>query len=266
MYSLDGQPPPGVRKSLKEKKYSARSDIMKKPSPVVLVPVLFALIGLIAPAAGAYEESTVPDGGTIKGTVVFNGTIPMRKIIPTKDMEVCGGMREDPEVMIGSGNHVMEAVVYLKDIQKGKQWVKPKKTPELVNHNCRFEPHVQVVPTGMDIAILNSDPVLHNTHGFLIKSTVFNVAMPKQGMRVERPLKRPGLLRVECDSHGWMLAWLYVADNPYYAVTGKDGSFTISDVPPGNYTLVVWQEHAGAKEIPVAVKAKATTTVPVEIK
>src|SRR3990172_5506490 len=183
--------------------------------------VLFALICLFAPAAGAYEESAVPDGGIIKGTVAFNGPVPTRKIIPTKDSEVCGGTREDPEVILGSGNQVMEAVVYLKDVQKGKKWVKPKKTPELNNHNCRFEPHVQVVPMGMDVVILNSDPVLHNTHGFLIKSTVFNVAMPKQGMRVERPIRKPGIVRVECDAHGWMLAWIYAADNPYYAVTGK---------------------------------------------
>jgi hypothetical protein len=63
-----------------------------------------------------------------------------------------------------------------------------------------------------------------------------------------------------------MLAWIYVADNPYYAVTGKDGSFTIRDVPPGQYTMVVWQEHTGATEVPVTVKAKGTANIPVEIK
>jgi hypothetical protein len=86
--------------------------------------------------------------------------------------------------------------------------------------------------------------------------------MPKQGMKVERPLKKPGLVRVECDSHGWMLAWIYVADNPYYAVTDKEGKFTIANVPPGNYTMVIWQEHTGSKEVPVTVKARETVTVP----
>jgi uncharacterized protein (DUF2141 family) len=90
--------------------------------------------------------------------------------------------------------------------------------------------------------------------------------MPKQGMQVEKLLRKPGIVRIECDSHGWMLAWIYVADNPYYAVTGKNGSFTIPDVPPGQYTLVVWQEHTGATEIPVTVKPKETTSVPVTIK
>jgi hypothetical protein len=90
--------------------------------------------------------------------------------------------------------------------------------------------------------------------------------MPKQGMRVERPIRKPGIVRVECDAHGWMLAWIYAADNPYYAITGRDGTFSIPAVPPGEYTMVVWQEYTGSMEMPVTVKANETVTVPVEIK
>lgn len=227
----------------------------------------FALAGaaFLSPA-WSYEEIQVANGGTIKGKVSYTGDVPMRKIIPTKDPQVCGSVRNEPQVLVGPGKGVAGAIVYLKDVQKGKPWDKPKETPTLNNHNCSFEPHVQVIPVGMNVAILNSDPVLHNTHGFLIKATVFNLAMPKQGMRVEKPLKRPGMVRVECDVHGWMLAWIYVADNPYAVLTGKDGTFTITNVPPGEYTMVVWQEHTGPKEMPVSVKPKETKNVPVEIK
>jgi hypothetical protein len=229
--------------------------------------LLLALaVVLAAPNAWSYEETTVADGGSITGKVTYSGSVPMRKIIPTKDQEICGGIRDEPQVLAGPDGGVADAIAYLKDVAKGKKWDKPKKSPVLDNRKCRFEPHVQVVPAGMNIAIHNSDPVLHNTHGFLIKATVFNVAMPKQGMSVEKPLRKPGIVRVECDAHGWMLAWIYVADNPYHAVTGKDGSFTIRDVPPGQYTLVVWQEYAGAQEIPVTVKPKEAVTVPVAIK
>jgi hypothetical protein len=233
---------------------------------IVLSFIIGAAAFLIAPAAWPYEEGPVPDGGTIKGKVTFSGTAPTRKIIPTKDQEVCGGIRDEPQVLVGPDGAVAEAVVYLKDVAKGKKWDKPKKSPVLDNRKCRFEPRVQVIPAGMNVAIHNSDPVLHNTHGFLIKATVFNVAMPKQGMSVEKPLRKPGIVRVECDAHGWMLAWIYVADNPYYAVTGKDGSFTISGVPPGQYAMVVWQEHAGTKEVPITVTSKGTVNVPVELK
>lgn len=230
------------------------------------LPLLFLPVLLISSGAWSYEGGPVSSGGTIKGKVTYAGSVPMRKIIPTKDQEVCGGIRDVPQVIVGPDNGVTDAIVYIKSVEKGKQWDKPKKTPTLNNHNCNFEPHIQVMQAGMNLSIVNSDPVLHNTHGFLIKATVFNVAMPKQGMSVERPIRKPGIVRVECDAHGWMLAWIYAADNPYYAQSGKDGSFTISDVPPGDYTLVVWQEYTGATEIPVTVKPKETTNIPVEIK
>jgi hypothetical protein len=226
------------------------------------------LLGLLtAAAAPAYEAVTVTDGGTIKGKVVFVGPPPpKKKVIPTKDKEACGsGVREVDQILLGPDKAIQEAVVYLKQIDKGKAWEKAAKPPAIDNVKCDFTPHVQVIPAG-DVEIVNSDPVLHNTHGFLGKATVFNVALPNQGQRIAKPLKKPGMVRVECDAHGWMLGWIYVADNPYYAVSAKDGSFTLTNVPPGSYTLVAWQEYAGTVEVPVTVKAKEVASVTVELK
>lgn len=231
---------------------------------------LFVTVGVLAapiPFAYSYQAVTVGDGGTIKGKVVFQGSPPpMKKIIPTKDQHVCGGIREEPQIVLAPDKGVQDVIVYLKKVEKGKAWVKPTKTPELNNLKCRFEPYVQAVPVGSELEIVNSDPVLHNTHGFYDRRTAFNVAMPKQGERVKSKLERPGLVRVECDAHGWMRGWIYVADNPYYAITSKDGTFTIADVPPGTYTLVTWQEYTGAMEIPVTVKGKEVVPVTVELK
>jgi hypothetical protein len=155
--------------------------------------------------------------------------------------------------------------VYLRDVRKGKAWTKPASTPEIVNRQCVFVPHVQALPLG-SLVIVNADPVMHNTHGFHDKATAFNVALPLKNQRIERPLKKPGLMRVECDAHGWMLAWIYVAENPYHAVTKKDGTFAISDVPPGAYTLVAWHEATGEVEVPVTVKAKEATQTTIELK
>ena len=227
------------------------------------------LLGLLVAAAPApaYEAVTVTDGGTIKGKVVFAGTPPpKKKVIPTKDKEACGsGVREVDQIVLGPDKAVQEAVVYLKQIDKGKAWEKPAKPPAIDNVKCDFVPHVQVIPAG-DVEIVNSDPVLHNTHGFLGKATVFNVALPNQGQRIAKPLKKPGMVRVECDAHGWMLGWIYVAETPYYAVSAKDGGFTLTNVPPGSYTLVAWQEYAGTVEVPITVKAKEVASVTVELK
>jgi len=228
---------------------------------------LVMLVGGLGASAVAYEAVAVADGGTIKGKVTFVGAPPAKKkIIPTKDKEACGSdPREVDQIIVGSDKAVQDAIVYLKQVAKGKAWEKPGKPPAIDNVKCDFKPHVQVIPAG-DIEIVNSDPVLHNTHGFLGKLTVFNVALPNQGQRIAKPLKKPGMVRVECDAHGWMLGWVYVAENPYYAVSAKDGTFTLTNVPPGSYTLVAWQEYTGAVEIPVTVKAKEVASVTVELK
>jgi hypothetical protein len=233
---------------------------------LALLLVLGLTLGSTAPAR-AYEIVQATDGGTIRGKVVFPGTPPpKRKVIPTKDREVCGSApREVDQIVLNPDKSVQEAVVYLKKVEKGKAWEKASKNAEINNEKCDFHPHVQVIPAG-EFDIVNSDPVLHNTHGFLGKVTVFNVALPNQGQRITKPLKKPGLVRVECDAHGWMLGWVHVAENPYYALTGKDGTFNIKDVPPGSYTLVTWQEFAGEIEIPVTVKAKEVVSVPIELK
>ena len=229
-------------------------------------PLAIAL-PLLAYCAGAsaYDVLAVSGGATLTGRVLYEGRVPVKKIIPTKDREVCGGPRDEPQVLLGPQNGVQDAVVYLKDIAKGKAWGKPDKTPVLDQEKCVFFPAVQVIRPG-SIDIHNSDPVLHNTHGFYGKRTAFNLALPNKGVKIKSELPRPGLVRVECDAHGWMLAHIYVADSPYYALTGKDGSFSITDVPPGDYTLVTSQYHAGDQEQTVTVKGGETVKLTIELR
>lgn len=232
-----------------------------RSSGLVVLLCLWAL-----PAVAQYDVVSVTDGGVIKGKVVYKGAVPVKTVLPTKDKETCGGPRKDPLVVVGANGEVKDVVVSIKEIAKGKDWSKTElKKPEINNHKCIFEPHVQVVAPG-NVDIVNSDPVIHNTHGYYGKNTAFNVALPLQGGRVTKPLRRPGVVRVDCDAHGWMEGWIYVAANPYYAQTGADGTFTISDVPPGQYTLVVWQEELPSIEMPVTVKAKETAQLAIELK
>lgn len=221
-------------------------------------------MAVLALPAAAYEVVDVSGGGIIEGRVTYDGSVPTRKIIPTKDQEVCGGIRDEALIVLGPNKGVRDVVVYLKDVESGKAWAVTSTTPELDNRDCVFLPHVQVMPSG-SIDIVNSDPVLHNTHGFYGRRTAFNLALPNQHQRITTELTRSGLVRVECDAHGWMLGWIYVADNPYYAVTGADGSFSIPDVPPGDYVLVATQEHTGTVEIPVTVSGGETTEILIEL-
>ncbi len=223
----------------------------------------FALSFTINTYAAKYVEDTVSNGGTIQGMVTYSGKLKMRTVLPTKDKEICGKARKVPTVVVGEGNAVQDSVVFLKDVDKGKAWPEMPK-PVVNNINCIFEPHVQVTRRGK-VDLLNSDPVLHNTHGYYGKATAFNVALPFEGAKVTKILKRTGEVRTDCDAHGWMLGWLYVVSNPYFMQTGADGMYSLNDVPPGDYTLVVWQETMGETEYPVSVKAGQTTELMIEL-
>ena len=232
--------------------------------------VLFGFLPVIAAAiasspAQSYEVGTVADGGTLEGIVVYRGDVPTKKIIPSKNVETCGGPREEPMIRVGADQAVESAVVYLVDVAKGKAWPEQGKPPELNNVKCRFEPEVQVIPAGR-LDVVNGDPVLHNTHGHYGKRTAFNLALPNEGQRIPVELNRAGTVFIDCDAHGWMEGWIYVVDNPYYAITGADGKFTISDVPPGDYKLVAVQSFTGPIEMPVTVKGGESTKLEIELK
>jgi hypothetical protein len=220
---------------------------------------------MVAMPALAYEAGTVTGGGTIEGKVIYNGPVPTRKIIPNKDVEVCGGIREEPLVEVGPNNVVKNAAVYLVEVAKGKAWPPASKPPELDNIKCRFVPDVQVIPAG-PLDVVNKDPVLHNTHGYYGNRTAFNMALPNEGQRIPTELTRAGTVRVDCDAHGWMEGWIYVVDNPYYAITGDDGKFSIIDVPPGTYNLVAMQSYTGPVQQSVTVASGKPTTLTIELK
>jgi plastocyanin len=229
---------------------------------LAVILTMAAVMMILPPAASAYEVGAVDNGGTITGKVIFTGeSVPTRTVVPTKNKDVCGTIRKEPLVEVGRDNGVKNAVAIIKEISRGKPWGEVSEPYKIDNDKCMFHPHVQIVPIGADFVILNSDPFLHNTHSFYNDKTVFNVALPFKGAQVKRKFEKPGVVRVDCDVHGWMRGWVYVADNPYYALTGEDGTFSINEVPPGEYTLIIWQEHSGETEKQVAVKAGETIDI-----
>jgi plastocyanin len=238
---------------------------MMKLIQLMTGPCAIVFAGTFAVPACAYEEGPVTGRGSITAKVVFNGTPGTRKVIPTRDLEVCGGPYEETLIQVGPDKSVHNAVVYLVDIAKGKAWPAQAKPPEINNTKCKFEPHIQVVRAGkLDVA--NSDPMLHNTHGYYGRRTAFNLALPNEGQRIPVDLTRPGEVRIDCDVHGWMEAWIYVVDNPYYAVTSADGKFTIVDVPAGTYKLVAAQPFTGPVEQSVTVAAGKPSDLNIELK
>jgi len=122
----------------------------------------------------------------------------------------------------------------------------------LGQERCRFTPRVQVLPVGSTLEIVNGDPILHTATGQLGKARAFDVPTPTQGERVPKVLQRPGLVRVACDVHAWMRAFVWVLEGPA-AVSGPDGAFRIAGLPAGSYTLTAWHETLGERTARVTV-------------
>lgn len=210
-------------------------------------------------AAGAHAA----DRGTLAGVVRLEGPAPARPALPVyKNAEVCGADVRDDRLVVGPGGGLRYAVVTVEGVRGGD---KPERdaTHLLDNRHCRFEPHVQVAEVGQWLEIANSDPVLHNADARLGSETLFNLALPPN-RRVRRPLGRAGRIAITCDvRHTWMSAFVVVAEHPYHTVTDAYGAYEIRDVPSGRYTMSVWHEELGAREVPVTIEAGGTTTTDV---
>ena len=202
----------------------------------------------------AYEATAVSDGGTIVGEVKYAGDPPPPEKIPvTKDVNVCGAEPKiSPVLVVGPDKGIKDVVASLPGIPKGKPLGKPEKPPVLDQKNCEYHPYAQIIPVGTTLEILNSDDVLHNVKTKPSTKTTFNVAQPKFKRKITMEFKNPEIVQVECNVHGWMNAIIGVADHPYYALTEPNGSFRITDVPAGKYTLKVWHATLSVCISPVA--------------
>ncbi len=203
--------------------------------------------------AAKYQEIEVTDGAAVRGRVTFEGDIPELTLMVNSDRAHCDhekGAIASPRLTVDAEGGVANAVVYLKDVSAGKplaQLTAPGGTLDQLG--CLYDPFVQVIPYKKRLMILNSDPLNHNIHAHMAgQGDPFNYAMPnpkypeKQELE-SKALYRAGLMSISCDVHMWMNAYVWVVRHPYYAVTAADGTFELTDVPPGEYELVLW--HAG---------------------
>ena len=217
---------------------------------------------MLATTAHAYEAETVKDGGTISGKVKFDGTPPARKPVEiSKDREVCGAVPHyDESLVVDAGGGIANAVVSIPGVAKGAP-LTPAKDVKFDQKNCDYTPHVLAFAAGSTVAIINSDGILHSVRTESKRNPALDMAQPAFKRVMVVPVKHPELIAVSCDAHNWMHGWWFVAGNPYYAVTDAGGNFTIKDVPPGTYTLEVWQEKLGSETRKVTVEPGKTVTV-----
>jgi hypothetical protein len=218
---------------------------------------------LSASSALAYEAVAVTNGGAVEGVVKLSAPAPsVPPIKTTKNQDYCGLSIPNPIYDAGKDSGLKNVEVFLKGVQKGK--ANPGGVITLMNEHCMFQPRVQGASVGQQIKIASDDPILHNTHPQVAdtNATIYNIALPYKGFSVTKPLPAtPELIRVKCDAHEWMRAWIWEFEHPYYATTDENGHFKIADIPPGTYTVVAWHEVMGQKEASVTVAPGKPVTV-----
>lgn len=204
----------------------------------------------------AYRPIDVVDGAVLRGRVRFTDPAPAPDTVRiTADTAICGTSRVLSRVKVGSESGLADAVVSLTDIEAGEPWPDASSSqPTLDQHGCRFTPHVVLARVGEPVRVLNSDPFSHNVHTAGFDNRSVNRTQPSGASPITLTFAAPEKVRVKCDLHPWMSAWVVVADHPYHAVTGEAGRFTMPDVPPGTYTLEVWHETLGTRSRTVTLE------------
>ncbi len=236
---------------------------IKSGWPLLLLPLL--VMGRLNIPQNRIEEK--PESGTITGKVVYlGGTVQKVKNV-IMDENTCGNHDIlDESLLTGPEGGLRWAVVRIKGpVPDGKTWDDVHEIPVLDQKGCTFRPHVLVAGPGQPVVVANDDPTLHNVRTVSMFNAVYSKAQiylpgtppPRDTVRFDEP--EP--VKVVCDVHGWMQSWIYVNETPYATVTGEDGSFRLTGVPPGKYTLETWHEKLGKQQQTITVQPGSNTEV-----
>jgi len=232
---------------------------------IALVVVVALWVGL--------QAATAAD---ITGTITLKGTPPKeRDITPLKEDATCGKMHTDMPTthfyVVGPKGELADVVVSLQGIS-GKSTGASAPAAALDQKGCEYVPSIFAVQTGQKIVVKNSDPVLHNVHNVPASGSEnkeYNQAQVPNGPDLTFSFDKPeNFLKFQCDVHKWMFAWVSVFDHPYFAVSAKDGTFKITNVPPGKYKIQAAHRKAGTvtQEIEVTEGAPAKADFTLELK
>lgn len=209
--------------------------------------------------------------GSVSGMVRLEGMPPRMRRINLAAEPSCAKEHATPamteEVVPGENGTLQNVVVYLKG-DFSQYSFSPPATPATIDQKgCQYRPHVVALMVGQQFKVINSDPVTHNIHPVPIDNREWNQSQPPNAPPIDQTFAHPEVaIPVKCNIHPWMKAYIAVLATPYFQVTGKDGSFDLTNVPPGTYTLTAWHEVYGSSEQTVTIGAKESKTLSITFK
>lgn len=201
------------------------------------------------PAPGSIADGTAIGTAGISGKATFNGTPPARRKISMTAEAAChkpgSGEALSDDLIVDAGGALRNVWVRVVSGLEGKVFAPPAAEVELDQAGCLFSPHVLLARTGQSILFRNSDATLHNINALAKVNRGFNLSLPNAGMSVTRTFAKPEAVRLKCDVHAWMSAYIVVNDTPFQALTGEGGGFTLDGLPAGTYGVEAWHERLG---------------------
>ncbi len=218
-----------------------------------------------APASSAPAPVDPATVGTVTGKVVVEGTVAAPTVIRLDGDPKCvslaaGEPRYLEEVVVGQGNTLQNVFVYIKEGLQPRMYPVPPQPVVLDQQKCRYVPRVLGIQVGQQLAIRNSDPLLHNVRSEGTINDSFDVGTPLQGVEVKKTFAtREVMIPFKCNVHAWMRAYVGVLEHPFHDVTDDTGRFSIAQLPPGTYAVEVWHERLGTQSQQVTVAAKETS-------
>ena len=243
---------------------------MKRPaswmSKEFIVPILVLAVLAVLEPVMAYEGDPTVAGVTVSGRVLYTGSLPKPDRVPVhRDSRFCGETVSIDKIQVERASGGIEGVVIsLEGISRGKPLVPDKTVITFENRTCRFVPRTNVAVVGTVLEILNSDPILHNTHMRIdgrSGPTIINVVQPAGVDVIIKTLQIAGFFDIRCDAHTFMQASMHVFEHPYFAMTDSTGRFEMAQVPPGTYRLRMWHEALGARTKTITVPSTGSLTV-----
>lgn len=231
--------------------------------------LLTALARVPAPLPAPVPAAQDADEATLAGRVTIRGEIPKRRKIKTTADPKCASMHPGDlltdDFVIDAAGNVQYAFIYVKEGLGEQKFAVPKTPVVMEQKGCRFEPHVTGIMVGQELMFRNQDELMHIVHVIPKNNREFGFSQAKRGEERPKVFTAPETIRLFCDVHPWMVAWLHVLPHPLHAVTGPDGKYKLKGLPPGKYTIEAWHDGYKAVTQEIEVKAKESRTLNFEL-
>jgi plastocyanin len=205
-----------------------------------------------------------PSSGSISGKVTYEGTPAKQMSIDMSKEPSCAKQHSTPlmteTVVVGSGNALMNVIVYISAGVPDESSA-PTQAVVITQKGCQYLPHVLPILVNQELKVVNDDPTSHNIHPLAKINREWNKSQPPGTPPISEKFEKPEFIPVKCNIHPWMHGTFAVLKNSHFAISGEDGHFTLSNLPPGKYTVTAWHESYGDQMQEVTITGNEAQTL-----